>query len=359
MAVAGRQVPSYDETSPLNPHSSAAMKTLLPRTFGFAAPAAFAAFAAFGALGLHAPAVAEESFPSRPITIVVPFPPGGGGDVQTRLVAQKLSEKLGQSVIVDNKPGAGTAIGAGFVANAKPDGYTLLMSSASTFTLNPAIRKSLPYDPVKSFEPLGIISRVGLVLLANPKVPVNNLAELAALAKAAPDKYSYASFGAGTSSHFAAEMALQAMGIRLMHVPYKGSGPAMTDLIGGQVPFSFDTVTAALPQVKAGKVKAIAITTAKRSPLMPEVPTFAESGYPSAVLDTWGMMAAPRGLPPAVHATLEKALAESMADPAVRKGFAEQGVEAGFVDSAKAAAQLEAELPLMRAIAQRANIQPE
>ena len=315
--------------------------------------------AALCTLGLHATASAEDSFPSRPITIVVPFPPGGGGDVQGRLLAQKLSEKLGQTVIVDNKPGAGTAIGAAFVANAKADGYTLLMSSASTYTLNPAIRKSLPYDPIKSFEPIGIISRVGLVLLANPKVPVNNLKELVAAAKTAPDKYSYASFGAGTSSHFAAEMALQAMGIRLMHVPYKGSGPAMTDLIGGQVPFSFDTVTAALPQIKGGKVKAIAITTAKRSPLLPSVPTFAESGYPDAVLDSWGMVVAPRGLPPAVHARLEKALAETIADPGVRKGFAEQGVEASFVDSAKASAQLETELPLMRAVAARANIQPE
>lgn len=329
------------------------MHTLFLRTLGLAA------LGAFSALGLHAAALAEDSFPSRPITIVVPFPPGGGGDVQTRLVAQKMGEKLGQTVIVDNKPGAGTAIGAAFVANAKPDGYTLLMSSASTYTLNPAIRKSLPYDPIKSFEPIGIISRVGLVMLANPKVPVNDLKELVAAAKAAPDKYSYASFGAGTSSHFAAEMALQAMGIRLMHVPYKGSSPAMTDLIGGQVPFSFDTVTAALPQIKGGKVKAIAITTARRSPLLPSVPTFAESGYPDAVLDSWGMVVAPRGLPPAVHAKLEKALAETIADAGVRKGFAEQGVEAGFVDSAKAAAQLEAELPLMRAVAARANIQPE
>jgi len=316
--------------------------------------------AALCTLGLHAPhAMAQDAWPSRPITMVVPFPPGGGGDAQGRLLALKLAEKLGQNVIVDNRPGAGTAIGAAYVANAKADGYTLLMSSASTFTLNPAIRKTLPYDPVKSFEPIGIVSRVGLVMLANPNVPVNNLKELVAAAKAAPDKYAYASFGAGTSSHFAAEMALQAMGIRLVHVPYKGSGPAMTDLIGGQVPFSFDTVTAALPQIKAGKVKAIAVTTAQRSPLMPGVPTFAESGFPSAVLDSWGMVVAPRGLPPAVHARLEKALAETVADPAVRKGFAEQGVEPGFIGSAQAAAQLEAELPLMRAVAVRANIQPE
>jgi len=316
--------------------------------------------AALCTLGLHAtPAMAQEAWPTRPITMVVPFPPGGGGDAQGRLLALKLGEKLGQNVIVDNRPGAGTAIGAAYVANAKADGYTLLMSSASTYTLNPAIRKTLPYDPVKSFEPIGIVSRVGLVMLANPAVPVNNVKELVAAAKAAPDKYAYASFGAGTSSHFAAEMALQAMGIRLVHVPYKGSGPAMTDLIGGQVPFSFDTVTAALPQIKAGKVKAIAVTTAQRSPLMPGVPTFAESGFPAAVLDSWGMVVAPRGLPPAVHARLEKALAETLADPAVRKGFVDQGVEPGFVGSAQAAARLEAELPLMRAVAVRANIQPD
>ncbi|MBS0339972.1 MAG: tripartite tricarboxylate transporter substrate binding protein [Proteobacteria bacterium] len=315
--------------------------------------------AALSMLGLHTPAQAQDSFPSRPITIVVPYPPGGGGDVQGRLLAQKMSEKLNVSIIVDNRPGAGTAIGAAHVASAKPDGYTLLMSSASTYTLNPAIRKALPYDPIKSFEPIGIVSRVGLVMLANPTVPVSNLKELVAAAKAAPDKYTYASFGAGTSSHFAAEMALHAMGIRLTHVPYKGSGPAMTDLIGGQVPFSFDTVTAALPQIRAGKVKVIAITTAGRSPLLPAVPTFAESGYSDVVFDSWGMVVAPRGLPRAVHAKLEKALAETVADPAVRKGFAEQGVEASFVDSAKAAAHLEAELPQMRAVAARANIQAE
>src|SRR6516162_6629855 len=190
MAVAANDPLSYDQASPRQPSPSPAMHIPFLRAFGLAA---------LCTLGLHATASAEDSYPSRPITIVVPFPPGGGGDVQGRLLAQKLGEKLGQTVIVDNKPGAGTAIGAAFVANAKPDGYTLLMSSASTYTLNPAIRKSLPYDSIKSFEPIGIISRVGLVMLANPAVPVNNLKDLVAAAKAAPDKYSYASFGSGTS----------------------------------------------------------------------------------------------------------------------------------------------------------------
>ncbi|MEJ8852774.1 tripartite tricarboxylate transporter substrate binding protein [Variovorax rhizosphaerae] len=319
-----------------------------------------AGLAALLALGLNATGVAAEgAYPSRPITLVVPFPPGGAGDAQARVIGQKLGEKLGQSVVIDNRPGAGTAIGAAYVANAKPDGYTLLMSSNSTYTLNPAIRKSLPYDPVKSFQPIGIVGRVALVMLANTSVPVSNPKELIAAVKAAPDKYSYASFGAGTSSHFAAEMALQAMGIKLTHVPYKGSGPAMTDLIGGQVPFAFDTVTAAAPQIKSGKVKAIAVTTSKRSALLPNVPTFAESGYPGVLLDSWGMFVGPRGFPAEVQAKLEKALKDAVDDASVRSKLAEQGVEPGFIGSAQAAAHLEAELPLMRAVAVRANIQPD
>ncbi|MBS0454601.1 MAG: tripartite tricarboxylate transporter substrate binding protein [Proteobacteria bacterium] len=312
------------------------------------------------AMGLSASgAAAEDAYPSRPVTLVVPFPPGGAGDAQARVIGQKLSEQLGQPVVIDNRPGAGTAIGAAYVANAKPDGYTLLMSSNSTYTLNPAIRKSLPYDPLKSFQPIGIVGRVGLVLLANANVPVNNAKELVSAVKAAPDKYSYASFGSGTSSHFAAELALQAMDIKLTHVPYKGSGPAMTDLLGGQVPFAFDTVTAAAPQIKSGKAKAIAVTSSKRLPLLPSVPTFAESGYPGVAMDSWTMVVGPRGLPAPVRAKLEKALSESIADASVRSKLSEQGVEPGFVGSAQATTQLEAEIPLMRAIASRANIQPD
>ncbi len=301
-------------------------------------------------------ALAQNAYPSRPITLVVPYAAGGGGDAQGRVLARKLGETLGQSVIVDNKPGAGTAIGASFVSKARPDGYTLLWSSASTFTINPAISKSLPYDPVKGFQPIGMGSSVALVLLAHPSVPANNPKEVAALLKAHPDKYAYASFGAGTASQFAAEMVLQAMGAKMQHVPYKGSSPAMTDLIGGQVAFSMDTVTAAVPQVKSGKVKAIAVTSAKRSALLPDVPTFTESGVPVDVT-SWGMLAAPPGLPPAIRETLEKALAHTIADPQVVKSFAEQGVEAHFVGSAASTPRIEQELAQMRAVAARAGIE--
>jgi len=298
-----------------------------------------------------------QDYPTRPVTLVMPFPPGGGGDAQARTLAQALGEKLGQSVIVDNRPGAGTAIGAAYVANARPDGYTVLLSSNSTYTMNPAVRPALPYDSVKSFQPVGIYSRVGLVLLAHPSVPVNTVQEFIAAVKADPQKYSYASFGTGTSSHFAAELVFQAIGVKVTHVPYKGSAPAMTDLIGGQLPFSFDTMTAALPQVRAGKVKAIAVTTAQRSPLMPSVPTFAESGLPGVTMDAWGMMAAPRGVPAAVLAKLEKALEDTLAMPSVREALGKQGVEAVFMGSAASTQLLEAELPKMRAVAARANIQ--
>lgn len=304
-------------------------------------------------------ALAQDAYPSRPVVLVVPFPPGGSGDVQARIVAAVLARRLEQSVIVENRPGAGTAIGAAYVAHAKADGYTLLLSSGSTFTLNPAIQSSLPYDPIKSFQPIGMISRVPLVMLANTKVPLNSLREVATTLRASPDKFAYASFGAGTSSHFAGAIATRAMGIQLMHVPYRGSSLAMKDLIGGQVGFLFDTLTSAVPQIRAGRVKPLAITSARRSPLLPDVPTFAESGYPEVVFDSWGMLVGPRGLPSQVLAKLEIALQETIADDSVRQSLAEQGVEAMFAGSAQAAEYLEAELPLMRATAARANIRAE
>ena len=256
-----------------------------------------------------APAHAQEAFPSRPITLVIPFPAGGATDVLGRLIGKKLGDKLGQSVVIDNRAGAGTVIGASYVAKAAPDGYTLLLSSGTTFTVNPAVRPRLPYDPVKSFDPIGITGRTGLILLASKSVPVNDVKQFVSAVKAAPDKYSYGSFGAGTTSQFAGEMFFHAAGLKIQHVPYKGSAPAMVDLIGGQIPFTVDTVSAALPQLKEGKVKAIAVTTEKRSTLLPQVPSLAESGYPGLNMDTWLALVAPVGLPAAVKTRLEKTLA--------------------------------------------------
>ncbi|MBD9391226.1 tripartite tricarboxylate transporter substrate binding protein [Acidovorax sp. ACV01] len=311
------------------------------------------------ALGAAAwgPAVAQEAvFPSKPITLVIPFPPGGATDVLGRLIGKKLGDKLGQSVVIDNRAGAGTTIGAAYVAKAAPDGYTLLMSSGTTFTVNPAVRAKLPYDPVKSFEPIGIAGRTSLILLANKDVPVSDVKQFVAMVKAAPDKYSYGSYGAGTTSQFAGEMFFHAAGLKIQHVPYKGSAPAMVDLMGGQIPFTVDTVSAALPQLKDGKIKAIAVTAGKRSALLPKVPTLAESGYPGVEMDTWLAMMAPRGLPPAVKARLELTLAQVVADPETRDKLIAVGFEPTYA-SAKAVSELiDKELPLMRAVAQRAAI---
>ena len=299
---------------------------------------------------------ADTGFPSRPVTLVIPFPPGGATDVNGRVIAQRLGKELGQPVVIENRGGAGTVIGASYVSKAAPDGYTLLISSGTTFTVNPAIRPNLPYDPVKGFEPIGLAGRVGLILLANSEVPVQTVKQFVDYVKASPGKYSYASFGTGTTSQFAGETILHAAGLKMTHVPYKGSAPAMTDLIGGQVPFSIDTVSAAIPQLKSGKIKAIAVTTAKRSTLLPDVPTMAESGYPEVNTDTWLVLVAPKGLPPEVKAKLEKALAATMADPDTRAKLSAQGLEPGYANSAAVSELINKELPLMRAIAARANI---
>lgn len=322
--------------------------------------AALLGLAGLGALAAFAPAArAQDAYPSRPITLVVPFPPGGSADIIGRILGKQMSEMLGQPVVIDNRPGAGSAVAAVHVAKSAADGHTLFLSSGSTFTANPALRSSLPYDPVKSFDPIATVVRIPLILLANKNVPVNNVKEFASAVKAAPDKFTYASFGTGTTSHFAGEIVLHAVGARILHVPYKGSAPAMTDVISGQVQFSVDTVTAALPQIKAGKVKPIAVTTAKRSSQLPDVPSFAESGYPDVNFDSWVLLVAPKGTPAPVLAKLEKTMATIVNASPARDALLQQGVEPSFGNAAAAALQIEKELPLMRAVVRRANIQAD
>ncbi len=313
------------------------------------------AIAASGAV----PAAHAEGYPARPVQLVVPFPPGGAVDIVGRLIGKPLGDALGQPVVVENKAGAGTIVGAAFVANAPADGYTLLISSGSTFTGNPALNPRLPYDPVRSYEPIGMVARVPLVLLAHRDVPARNLAEVIAAVKRTPDKFSYGSFGNGTTGHFAGELLWAATGIRPMHVPYRGSAPAMADLMGGQIPFTVDTVAAALPQLKAGKIKAIAVMGATRATQLPDVPTVAESGFPGFAADSWLAVVAPRGLPADARARLQKALGEAMAAPEVRSKLIASGLEPAYEPADAVQSHIEDELPRMRAIAQRANIRAE
>lgn len=297
-----------------------------------------------------------QDYPSKPLTLVVPFPPGGATDTIGRQIGKTLGERLGQTVIIENKPGAGTMVGAGAVARAAPDGYTLLISSGTTFTVNPAIYPKVPYDTVKSFEPIGLIGRSPMVILANAAVPINNFKELVAAARAEPEKYAYGSYGNGTTAHFAGEMVQQAAGIKLRHLPYKGSAPAMNDLMGGHIPFTVDTLTAALPQLKSGKVKAIAVTTAQRSSMAPDIPSVAESGYAGVNADTWIAIVAPRGLPPAVKTRLVKALADSVASEETRSKLFAIGTEPTYGSPDELARLIATEMPAMKEIAQRAAI---
>ncbi|SDP28228.1 Tripartite-type tricarboxylate transporter, receptor component TctC [Rhodoferax sp. OV413] len=298
-------------------------------------------------------------FPDRPLTLVAPYPAGGAADVLARILGKTLQDQLGQPVVVENKPGAGTAIGAAYVANAKPDGYTLLISSNSTFTLNPALQSKLAYDPVKGFDAVGMVGSVALALLVNPTVKASNVQQLVAAVKAKPDDFVYGSFGNGTSSNFAGAMFNSATGLKMTHVPYKGSAPLMTDLIGGQIPISFDTVVAASQQLKSGKVKVLAVATAKRSSVMPDVPTVAESGYPGFDMTAWLALVAPRGLPPAVKARLEKALAALMASPDTQEKMKLAGFEPAYSAIPDWAGMVSADIAKMRSIAEHSQIKIE
>ena len=297
-----------------------------------------------------------QSYPDRPIKLVVPFAPGGATDILGRLLATSLGERLGQPVVVENRPGAGTVVAGALVAKAPPDGYTLLLGASTTLTLNPVIRNPLPYDPLRSFTPLGLVADMGLVLVAHNETPARTLPELVALAKADPDKLSYGSFGTGSSVHFGGEMLKTATGMRMVHVPFNGSSPSLTALMGGQVQVAVDTVVATTPLIKAGKIRPIAALGPQRLPLLPQVPTVAESGYPGFAMDTWFAFLAPAGLPAPIQKKLEKALADTMAEPAMKKKLVDIGLSPAWGPGSALQERIERELPQMRAVAARADI---
>lgn len=307
-----------------------------------------------------APVAAQaQSYPDRPIKLVVPFAAGGATDVLGRLLAAGLSQKLGQAVVVENKPGASTAIGATQVAKAAPDGYTLLLGSSTTLTLNPTIRQNLNYDPAKSFTPLGMIADLSLVLLVNAEIPVTSLKDLVTQTKAQPDKFYYGSFGTGSSVHFGGEMLKSATGAHMVHVPFNGSAQSLTALAGGQVQVAVDSVVASLPLIKGHKIKPVAVLSAQRQPALPQVPTVAESGYPGFQMGSWFALLAPAGLAAPVQEKLEKALAEVATAPAIKSRMLELGLTPAYGNGVAVKARAEKELPEMRALAARANIRAE
>lgn len=314
---------------------------------------------ALAALALFTGTGALAAYPDKPVTLIVPYPPGGATDVLARILNEGLSQRLGQPVIVENKAGAGTAIGATALARSPADGYTLLISSNTTFTVNAALKRTLPYDPLKDFEAIGLIGSSPLVLLAHPSVPANTVPELVALSKRQPDKLPYGSFGTGTTAHLAGELLRLMTGAELLHIPYRGSAPAMTDLIGGQVPLTFDTNVAAMPQIAAGKVKAIAVTSRKRYSGLPNVPTVAEAGYPDYEMVPWIAVVTPRGLPADVRTRLSKALQQTVTDPATRAKLEKAGIEVAWQAGSVYDERVARELPLLRAYVHKAGIPVE
>jgi tripartite-type tricarboxylate transporter receptor subunit TctC len=270
--------------------------------------------------------VAAQDYPSRPIRLVVPFPPGGPTDVLARIVAARLGERLGQPVVVDNKPGASGMIGADLVAKAAPDGYTLL-ANASIHVINPSLYAKTTYDAIADFAPVSNLADVPLVLAVTAKLPARSVKDLVALAKSSKTSLAFASAGNATSQHLSGEAFKIAAGVDMLHVPYKGSAPALTDLIGGQVQLMFDSLPSAMPHLKAGTIRPLALTTSKRSSALPEVPTIAESGYPGFAISTWYGVWAPAATPPAVVQRLSREIAAIVRLPEVREQFAALGAD--------------------------------
>ena len=287
---------------------------------------------------------AFAQYPTKPIKMVVPFPPGGTTDIMARAVAADLQKSLGQPVIVDNKAGAGGNIGSDYVAKSAPDGYTLLMGTVGTHAINVSLYPKMPYDAVKDFAPVSLVAGVPNVLVAAPNYPVNSVKDLIDAAKKSPNMVTFASSGNGTSIHLSGELFKQLAGVQMTHVPYKGSSSALPDVMSGQVNVMFDNAPSVMPQIKGGKLKAIAVTSSKRSPALPNVPTIAESGLPGFEATSWFGVLAPAGTPKEIVDKLSHAIAKALQTPEMKDRLAAQGAEAVGNTSEQFAAHIKAEI---------------
>lgn len=281
-------------------------------------------------------AMAQAVYPSKPITLVVTYPPGGGADAMARLIAPKMGEALGQAIVIDNKPGAGGQIGAAAVAKAAPDGYTLMLD-ASSFAVNPSLYPKLPYDSAKAFQAVGVVALFPNVVLVNANFPAKNMAELMAAARKSKDAVSYASSGNGSAQHLAGALFESAAKVDMVHVPYKGGGPALNDVIGGQVPLFFGNLASTLQHVQSGKLKALAVTSGKRSSSLPDVPTLSESGLKGTEIYEWNAVFAPANTPEPVMKKLASAFQQALESPDVKARVAQLGgeIQKGTPEQAK------------------------
>lgn len=300
---------------------------------------------------------AQSAWPTRPIRVIVPFPPGQATDIMARLIAERLGEKLGQNMVIDNRGGGASIPGMEAIAHAAADGYTLGMASSGPLSINPAVMSRLPYDVERDYAPIALVFTTPLIAVANPGLGINSLAELVTRAKAAPGSIDYASGGPGTSLHLAAEAFCQQAGIRLQHIPYRGSGPAMADLIAGNVKLMFDSLAAALPHIRSGRVKALGVTSATRMPQLPDLPTVAEAAsLPGFEVLGWAGLIAPAGTPaPVVNRLAEETLALVRSEPISRR-IVELGATPAPLGPTDFGRYIRDELVKLRAVAQAANV---
>ncbi len=308
-----------------------------------------ALFAAFSTAALAA-------YPERPIRLIVAFEAGGSTDIIARLVGQKLAERLGQQVVMDNRGGAGGTIGTEMAAKASPDGYTLTMGTTSTHVIAPAALPNVRYDPLNDFTPITLVASTPYLLVLNPGVKANTLKDFIALMKSQPGKLNYASAGAGSTTHLAMEMLKQAAGVDIVHVPYKGNGPAGTATIGGQVQALFGSMPAVLPHAKGGRLRPIAVGTAKRSQALPEVPTVAESGYPGFEVSLWLGFFAPKGTPAAIVSRLQGELTKIAQSPEMKEQFERNGADAITTTQAELVKLMKSELTKYSDVIKKGNI---
>jgi tripartite-type tricarboxylate transporter receptor subunit TctC len=308
------------------------------------------------ALLFAAGAAAAQTYPSHPLRMIVPYAVGGASDVTARIVAARLSERLKQQIVVDNRTGAGGAIGADLAAKAAPDGYTLLLGSASEIVMLPAVARKLTYDPVRDFVPIALVSDIALVLAVHPSLGVHNAQELVSLAKAKPGSINYGSAGIGATSHLAMAMFTAMTGTHMVHVPYKGSVPATADLVAGHLQVGTPTLPAALPYVKSGQLKVLAVTSARRWPTLPEAPTLAESGLPDYEMTLWTGLMAPAGTPPEVVAQLHRETTQVLAQQEVKEAIGRQGGEINTGGPGQFAVLIKADLAKWKRVVQEADI---
>ena len=330
------------------------MTTLAPTRRGLLAAAAGVATLA----GPFGRAAAAQSYPSRPVTFVVPFPPGGTSDTMARLVAQELGKALGQPVVVENRSGANGNIGSAAVARAAPDGYTLLLSGVGSHAINAGLYRSMPYDPVKDFAHITLIASGTNAIAVNPAFPARTLAEFVALVRREPNRHDYASSGTGSSSHMAMELFKQKAGLAIDHVPYRGGSPALTDVLGGQVPILITNADAILPHVRDEKLRILAVTSAERNSLYPETPTIAESGFPDVVAMSWTGVSAPSGTPAPIIQRLHAEVAKAVSGP-LKERLLTAGLVPGGNSPEAFTGFVAAEVAKWREVAQTAGITAE